>query len=157
MYNFSKYSYQILDRYKSHLVLFDSFAIGFTGTANERLAPIYTDALDSDLLFFAAHVNFANANALVRIQTQSPQYNWMANQTGTPQDTPISAVAGISTQALPMLPLIVPFFVAAQGRLQHIFTNSAASPTTGGIWTWAIVRLTDPIEGGWDYSVGFRP
>lgn len=157
MYNFSKYTYQILDRYRTHLVLFDSFAIGFTGTASERLAPVYSDTVDADTLYFAAHVNFTNANALVRIQSQSPQYIWMANQSAVPQDTPISAVAGISTQALPMLPLIVPFFVASQGRLQHIFTNSATSATTGGIWTWAMVKLVDPIDGGWAYSLGFKP
>jgi hypothetical protein len=154
MYNFSNYTYKILDKYRNHLVIFDTFAIGFTGAASERLPPVYSNAIDTDALFFAAHVNFSNANALVRIKAQSPNYEWMANQNATPQDTPINAIAGISTQSLPQLPLVAPFFVKAQGRLQHIFTNSANSPTTGGYWTWAMLKLIDPIDGGWDYSMG---
>jgi hypothetical protein len=156
MYYFTKYTYQILDRYRSHLEIVDSFAIGFTGTASERLAPVYTDVVDADVLWFAAHTNFSNANALVRIVSISPQYQWMANQQATPQDTPITAIAGVTTQALPVLPLIQPFFLKAQGRLQHIFTNSATSATTGGIWTWRGLKLTEPIDGGWDYNIGFK-
>lgn len=157
MYNFSKYTYQILDRYRTHLVLFDALPIGFTGTATERLPPIYSNAIDADALFFAAHINFSNSEALVRINSVSPQYIWMANQTAVPQDTPLSAIAGVTTQSLPQLPLIIPFFVKAQGRLQHIFTNGTTTPTTGGIWTWAMLKLVDPIDGGWDYSIGFKP
>jgi len=156
MFYFTKYVYQILDRYRNHLELVDSIPIGFTGTVSERLAPVVTNEIDADALYFAAHVNFTNANAMVRIVSISPQYQWMANNDATPQDTPISAIAGISTQAMPLLPLIQPFFIKKQGRLQMSFTNSATSPTTGGIWTWRMLKLVDPINGGWDYSKGFN-
>jgi hypothetical protein len=155
MYYFTKYVYQILDRYRSHLELVDTIPIGFTGVANERPAPVFTNDISEDLLYFAAAVNFSNAGALVRIRSISPQYEWMADDQATPQDTPVNALAGIFSQALPNLPLIQPFFVKAQGRLQMSFTNSAAAPTTGGLWTWRALRLTNPINGGWDYSLGF--
>jgi hypothetical protein len=154
MFYFNKYTERILDKYKNHIELIDSIAIGFTGAASERLAPIYTSEVNTDTLFFAAAVNFANPDALVRIKAISPQYEWMANNDPTPQDTPINAIAGVSTQALPILPIITPFFVKANGRLQMIFTNSANNPTTGGVWTWRRLKLIDPIEGGWDYSMG---
>jgi hypothetical protein len=157
MYYFSKYVYQILDCYRGHTMNYDSVPIGFTGTVNEVLAPVLTDEISTDALFFAAHVNFTNANALVRIRSISPQYEWMSNQTAVPQDTPISAVAGISTQAMPILPLIAPFFIKAMGRIQMRFTNSASAATTGGTWTWHLLKLNDPINGGWDYSIGFKP
>jgi hypothetical protein len=35
------------------------------------------------------------------------------------------------------------------------FTNAAAAPATGGIITWRALRLREPINGGWDYSIGF--
>jgi hypothetical protein len=156
MYYFTKYIYQIMDQYRGHVILYDTVPIGFTGAASERLAPILTDEISADALFFAAHVNFTNANALVRIRSISPQYDWMANQTAVPQDTPISAIAGVSTQAMPVLPLVQPFFVKAAGRIQMIFTNSAAAPTTGGTWTWHVLKLLDPIGSGWDYNVGYH-
>lgn len=154
MYFFSRYVYQILDRYKNHLELIDSIPIGFTGVVNERPAAVFTNEVSSDMLYFAAHVNFTAA-AFVRIKSVSPQYEWMANDDATPQDTPISAIAGLTTQAMPVLPLVQPFFVKAQGRLQMQFTNAAAAPATGGIWTWRLLKLVDPINGGWDYSIGF--
>lgn len=114
---------------------------------------MFTNTVDSDTLFFAVNVNFTNANVLIRIQSISPQYQWMSNQQSTPQDTPIGAVAGLSSQVMPLLPLISPFFVKRQGRLQMQFTNSAAAATTGGVITWRMLKLVDPIDGvGWDYG-----
>jgi hypothetical protein len=153
MYYFSKYVYQILDCYRTHLELIDSQLIGFTATVSERPAPIYTNEVDADSLFFACNVNFNNANVLIRIQSVSPQYQWMANNNSTPLDTPIGAVAGISSQAMPVLPLIQPFFLKKNGRLQMQFTNSAASPSAStSIITWRLLKLVDPIDGGWDYG-----
>jgi hypothetical protein len=101
-------------------------------------------------------VNFENAAALVRITALSPQYQWMSNHFPAPQDTPIHAVAGVIDRALPILPLMTPFFVKAQGRLMHQFTNSAAAETTGGQFIWRALKLIDPINGGWDYEKGWR-
>lgn len=160
MYYFTKYIYQILDRYQTHLELIDTIPIGFTGVASEKPAPVFTNEVSEDVLYFAAAVSFSNAAALVRIKSISPQYEWMADDASTPQDTPINAIAGIFSQALPVLPLIQPFFLKKQGRLQMNFTNSPTGPTTGGLWTWRALRLTNPIVdsrgSGWDYSLGFN-
>lgn len=152
MYYFSKYVQQILDCYRTHLELIDSVPIGFTGTASERPAPVYTSEVSADVLLFGANVDFTNANVLIRIQSRSPQYQWMTNNNQTPQDTPIGAVAGVSAQVLPVLPLIMPFFIQANGQLQMNFTNSSASATTNGIITWRGLKLVDPINGGWNYG-----
>ncbi len=160
MFFFTKYIYQILDRYRTHLELIDTIPIGFTGVASERPAPIFTNEVSEDVLYFAAAVSFSNAGAFVRIRSISPQYEWMADDSAVPQDTPINAIAGVFSQALPILPLVQPFFVKKQGRLQMQFTNSAVAPTTGGLWTWRALRLTNPITDalgtGWDYSLGFN-
>jgi len=159
MYFFTKYVYQILDRYQTHLELIDTIPIGFTGVANERPAPVFTNEVSEDVLYFAAAVNFSNAGVLVRIRSVSPQYEWMSNDDPTPQDTPVNALAGIFSQNMPVLPLVQPFFVKKQGRLQMQFTNAATSQITGGLWTWRALRLTNPISDangvGWDYSLGF--
>ena len=78
----------------------------------------------------------------------------MSNFDPTPQDTPVNAIAGVFSQAMPILPLIRPFFVKRQGRLSMQFTNAAAAPVTGGLWTWRGLKLVNPIDGGWDYSLG---
>ena|SRR5437867_4197873 len=158
MFWFSKYVYQILDRYRTHLELIDTIPMGFTGQQGERPPPVFSNEISEDALYFAAAVNFNLATPRVRIRSMSPQYEWMADDASTPVDTPINAVAGVFSQALPVLPLIQPFFVKQQGRLQHQFTNAVAPETaiTGGLWTWRVLRLTNPYDGfGWDYSIGF--
>jgi hypothetical protein len=157
MYFFTKYVYSILDHYQTHLELIDTIPIGFTGTGSERPAPVFTNEVSEDVLYFAAAVNFSNAAVLVRIRSISPQYEWMSNDDATPQDTPVNALAGIFSQNMPVLPLVQPFFIKKQGRLQMQFTNApgGSTPITGGLWTWRALRLTNPINGGWDYSLGF--
>jgi len=155
MYFFTKYVYQILDHYQTHVELIDTIPIGFVGTANERPAAVFTNEVSEDVLYFAAAVNFSNAAVLVRIRSVSPQYEWMSNDDATPQDTPVNALAGVFSQNMPVLPLVQPFFVKKQGRLQMQFTNSPTGMQVGGLWTWRALRLTNPINGGWDYSLGF--
>lgn len=156
MYWYNKYTKEILSRYREHLEFIDSLQTGFTGVASERPAPVSTNEVSVDALYYGAFVNFNNQAALVRITGISPHYQWMVNHDPVPQDTPIPAVAGIFTQIMPVLSLMRPFFVKAQGRLLHQFTNSAAAPTTGGTWVWRALKLIDPIDGGWDYPKGFR-
>jgi hypothetical protein len=156
MYFFTKYIYWILDHYNTHLELIDTIPMGLTGVASERPAPTFTNEISEDLLYFAAAVNFSNADVRVRIRSISPQYEWMADDASTPIDTPVNAIAGVFSQSMPVLPLVQPFFVKKQGRLQMQFTNAATSPVTGGLWTWRALRLTNPKSGnGWDYSLGF--
>lgn len=155
MYRYSKYTRHILSFYREHLEFIDSLQTGFTGTASERPSPVLTNEVSVDTLYYGAFVNFSNAAALVRIIALSPQYQWMANHFPAPQDTPIHAVAGVFNQFAMIIPLMAPFFVKAQGRLAHQFTNSALEPTTGGIWVWRALKLIDPIDGGWGYDKGF--
>jgi hypothetical protein len=152
MYYFNKKTEEILSHYEDWLEMIDSVPVGFTGVASERPPAVYTSEISADTLWFAAGVSFSEGDVLVRISSRSPQYDWMANNDPTPQDTPIGAVAGISSEVLPVLPLIQPFFLKANGTLKHQFTNSATSPVTGGIITWRLLKLINPINGGWDYK-----
>jgi hypothetical protein len=154
MWFFTKYIYRILDFYQTHLVFFDTIPIGFTGVASERPAPSFTNEVSEDVLYFGGELSFNNANVLVRIRSISPQYEWMVNDDPTPQDTPANAVFGVFSQSLPIIPWISPFFVEKQGRLQFQWTNSAAAATTGGFVTLHGLRLTNPINGGWNYGKG---
>lgn len=155
MYRYNKYIKHILSFYREHLEFIDSLQTGFTATASERPSPVFTNEVSVDTLYFGAHVNFENAAALVRITVLSPQYQWMTNHMPAPQDTPIHALAATHLQAAMVIPLMAPFFVKAQGRLAHQFTNSAVDPTDGGRWVWRALKLIDPIDGGWDYPKGF--
>jgi hypothetical protein len=155
MYFFNKYTYKILDLYKTHLIFFDTIPIGFTGVASERPAPSSTNEVSEDVMYFGGELSFSNAGVLVRIKAISPQYEWMVNDDSTPQDTPANAVFGVFSQSLPIIPWVSPFFIKKQGRLQLQWTNSAAAPTTGGFVTLHGLRLTNPINNmGWDYSMG---
>lgn len=155
MYFYNKFTKEILSCYREHLEYVDSFQTGFTGVASERPAPALTNEVSVDTLYYGAFTNFTNLAALVRIGVLSPQYQWMSNHDATPQDTPLHAIAATFVQPAIIQPLIRPFFVKAQGRLLHQFTNSAADPTTGGQWVWRALKLIDPIDGGWDYPRGY--
>jgi hypothetical protein len=155
MYFFTKYTYAILDKYRNFEPLEQTTAIGFTGVAGERPPPVTTPDISEDSLLFGAQVNFNNPGVFVRIKSLSPQYEWMGDNQPTPINTPITAIAGTFDQALPVLPLIQPAFLSAQGKLQMSFTNAAANPITGGFITWRGLRLVGPIDGGWNFTTGF--
>lgn len=132
--------------------------IPFTGTASERVPPIFTTEVNADSLVWAFNVNFDNSDVLIRIKSISPQYEWMSNNDPTPQDTPIGAVAGMSSQALPVLPLVMPFFLLTNGRLQFQFTNSATGMQEDGVITTRMLKLTEPVQNadgsfGWNYGM----
>jgi hypothetical protein len=152
MYYISKYTQQILDRYENHLSLYDPVPIGFTGTASETLSPVFTHEVSADILIFGFNVDFTNANVAVDIQSRSPQYKWNVNNNANPQYVPIGAIAGVSAQVLPVLPLVQPFFIKANGVLQFTFKNSAAAATTGGTITAIGLKLVGPIDDGWNYG-----
>jgi len=159
MYFFTKYVYQILDRYQEHLPLEDTIAIGFTGSAGQRVPTVFSNSNSDDALYFAASVDFTASQAsqaLVRIKSVSPNYEWMADDGDNPLDTPVASIAGVQGTAMPVICLIQPFFIQKQGRLSMQFTNATTSPITGGLWTWHALRLTKPINGGWNYNLGFN-
>jgi hypothetical protein len=156
MYFFTDFVYKILSYYDTFMVFFDTIPLGFTGVAGEKPAAVKTHEISQDALYFAPTVNFQNTGVLVRIQSISPQYNWMSNNDLIPQDTPVAHVAGFFNQSMPYIPLIAPFFVKNMGQISMQFTNDTLNPITGGLWTWAALRLSNPrIGNGWDYSLGF--
>jgi hypothetical protein len=118
-----------------------------------------TSDVSEDIIIFGFTVDFSNAGVLVRIRSIPPNYQWMTRgDDQPPQDTPINAIAGIFSQASPILQLVQPFFLKKQSRLEMQFTNSAAGATTGGLITARGLRLTNPYNGfGWDYDIGFKP
>jgi hypothetical protein len=150
MYNFNPITQRILDRYHTHLELIDTVPIGFTGVANEKPANVYSNEVDADSLLFAFNVDFTNTAVQVWIRSLSPQYDWMANVQANPAFTPIGAIAGISSQVMPVLPLVMPFFLKANGKLEFRFINAATSPITGGNVTLRRLKLVNPINGGWN-------
>src|SRR5262245_10785902 len=101
MYFFNDYIKFILSFYKNHLELIDSIAIGFTGVASQRVPPVFMNEVSEDTLYFGATLNFSNAGVAVRIKSVSPQYDWMADDSATPVDTPVNAIAGVFSQSLP--------------------------------------------------------
>ena len=157
MYFYNKYTLAILDRYTTHTELIDSQPVAFTSTANEKAPLVFTTEVEADCLYFAGAINIENANVLVRIKSVSPQYEWMSNNNASPQDTPIGAIFGTSSQVLPVLPLVMPFFVYGNGRLQMQFTNSASNASGPAVVTWRILKLVGPKQNpdgstGWTYG-----
>lgn len=157
MYFFNKKTEEILAQYEDWLEQIDTVAIGFTGVASERPAPVYTSEYSADTLWFGFSVNFDETGVLIRVSSRSPQYQLMGNNNSTPQDTPIGAFAGNTSQVMPVLPLVQPFFLQSQGTLQYQFTNSASAPVTGGIITARLLKLIGPKNGvGWNYGFDTR-
>lgn len=150
MFYFNPFTLKILEKYGNWLELPDSVPIGFTGTVNERPAPVYSNEVDADSLIFGFNVDFTSTAVQIWVRSISPQYEWMANSQATPQFTPIGAIAGISSQVMPVLPLIMPFFLKANGKLEMRFINAPSSAVTGGIITLRRLKLINPINGGWN-------
>ena len=149
MFYFNPFTVNILSKYQNWLELPDSVPIGFTGVASERPAAVYSNEVDADTLIFGFSVDFTAA-AQVWIRSISPQYEWMANTQSVPQYTPIGAIAGVTTQVMPVLPLIMPFFLKPNGKLEMRFINAASGPVTGGVITLRRLKLVLPISGGWN-------
>lgn len=133
---FTDYVKGILSRYSKFLPLDLTTPIGFDGsTASQRLT-VFTPQIDADALLFGANVDFSNALVTLKITDTATGYVW--NPTNA---SPIVALAGIQTQVMPILPLVCPYFLSRQAKLQLDFVNSATSLTTNGNITWAGLKL----------------
>lgn len=140
---FQGYIDNILKQYVRHQPLLVSVAIGFPGLASEAVT-VFTPQIDADALLFGVNVDFSNANVVLKITDTQSGYVWNALQSNagtTIAGTPITAIAGIQTQVMPLLPLVCPFFLSRQSKLQFDFRNSAASPTTNGTITFVGIKL----------------
>jgi len=136
MFELTDQARSILSRYVRHLPIYLTTAIGFDGATASQQRQVFTPSVDSDVLLFAANVDFSNALVTVRVTDTGTGYVW--NPT-TP--TPITAIAGIQTQVMPLLALVEPYLLTRQSKLQMDFTNSASSLTTNGNITWAGLKL----------------
>lgn len=142
---FSDHVKTILSRYKSWQPLYLTSLIGFDGvTASERVTT-FTPQVDSDSLLFGAHVNFSNSQVNLRITDTGNGYAWNVLQAaigGTTSGTPVTAIAGATTQVMPILALVCPYFLSRQGKLQMDFVNGTSSITaaTASI-TWTGLKL----------------
>lgn len=147
MYQFGGYFQNYIDntlkQYPRFQPLLISVAIGFPGVASERVT-VFTPQIDADALIFGANVDFSNANVVLRITDTQSGYVWNALQSNagtTISGTPITAIAGIQTQVMPVLPFVCPFFLSRQSKLQLDWQNSASAMTTGGNITFTGVKL----------------
>jgi hypothetical protein len=140
---FQNYVDNVLKQYQRHQPLLVSVAIGFPGVASERVT-VFTPQIDADALLFGVNVDFSNANVTLKITDTQSGYVWntlQSNAGTTISGTPITAIAGIQTQVTPVLPLVCPFLLSRQSKLQFDFQNSASSPTTGGNITFTGIKL----------------
>lgn len=143
---FADYVRNVLGKYRNYLPLYLTCPIGFDGATASQRVTVFTPAVDADALLFGANVDFSNPLVNLKITDTASGYVWSIIQTisgSTLSGTPITAIAGVTTQALPILPLVVPFFLSRQSKLQLDFQNSATSLTTNGNITWVALKLLD--------------
>jgi len=137
---FAAYFYEfvkgIIGQYSRYVPLKLTTAIGFDGAIVSQQKTVFSPQIDADALLFGANVDFSNTNVTVKITDTASGYVW-----NPVSATPIVAVAGVTTQVSPILPLVCPFFLSRQSKLQMDFTNSATALTTGGNITWDGLKL----------------
>lgn len=122
-----------LQDFDARLELWDTVPIGFTGVASQEISSVFSNEVDEYTMLFGLAVDFDPGNAKMWVRSISPQYEWNANtRNGTPNFMPISAVAGIEGQVLPVMPLIMPFELYPNGKIEFRFINASSSPITGG-------------------------
>ena len=136
---FHDYVAGILSKYLAYKELVLPVSIGWDGaTASERKTR-FTPPVDQDALIFAGGSDFSNAFATVKITDTASGYVWTLGENN--QNAPVNSIFGVSTQVMPLLPLVCPFFLARQSKLQMEFVNSATSLTTNGVVTWRGIKL----------------
>lgn len=142
---FADYVKGILSQYSSWIPLYLTTLIGFDGVTASQRVTCYTPAVDSDALLFGGHVNFSNAGVGVKITDSGSGYSWNVLQSvtgATTSGTPITALAGVQTEVMPILALTCPYFLGRQSKLQMDFVNGSASiaASTSSI-TWVGLKL----------------
>jgi hypothetical protein len=133
---FQKFVESILSQYSRYLPLKLTTSIGFDGTTASQRVTVFTPQIDADALLFGANVDFSNTAVTAKITDTASGYVW-----NPVSATPIVAIAGVTTQVSPILPLVCPFFLSRQSKLQMDFVNSPTSLTTGGNITWDGLKL----------------
>jgi hypothetical protein len=128
---------ELLTQYKEKFPIFLEVDIGFDGATASQRVEVSTQTVDYDVVIIGAHVNFSNSN--VRIRVTDTSLGYVFNN----QFMPITAIAGVTTQVMPVLQLPAPWLLQRQSKLQMEFINSAASLTDANgriVWTGIRVR-----------------
>lgn len=134
-----------LKQFHGHLELLDPVPIGFTGVASQEISSVFSNEVDEYSMVFGLGVDFEPGDAKIWIRSISPQYEWTTySQNGTPNFMPLSAVAGVEGQVLPIMPLIMPFELLPNGKVEFRFINDSSSPITGGTLSLRRLKLTGP-------------
>lgn len=141
---FVDYVKGITKDYRTFKPIFLTSAIGFDGATASQQLPVFSPAVDADCILFAFNVDFNNSNVLVKITDVSSGYVWnmlQSTPTLTIAGSPNQCIMGVTGQVMPVLPLVCPFFLSRQSKLQYDFRNSATSLTTGGNVTAVGIKL----------------
>jgi len=147
MWNINAITLGELLKFEGHLERWDTVSIGFTGVASQEVTPVFTNETDEYTMLFGLGVDFDPGDAKVWVRSVSPQYEWNANtKNGTPNFMPLSAVAGVQGSIVPIMPLIMPFEVAPNGKIEFRFINASSGPITGGNLQLRFVKLIGKKE-----------
>lgn len=141
---FEEHIRSILGKYKSWQPLYLTILIGFDGATASQRVTCFTPQVDSDALIFGAHTNFSNSQVAVKITDTGTGYAWNVLQAATgatTTGTPVTALAGASTQVMPLLPLVCPYFLSRQGKLQMDFVNATTPVASTSSITWTGLKL----------------
>lgn len=144
---FQEYVKTLLAKYKTWMPLYLTTSIGFDGATAGQRVTCYTPSVDSDALLFGGHVNFSNSGVNVKVTDSGSGYSWNVLQSSpgtTVSGTPITAMAGVQTEVMPVLALTCPYFLGRQSKLQMDWVNGTASisAATSSI-TWVGLKLID--------------
>lgn len=122
-----------LQDFEQQLELWDTVPIGFTGVASQEISSVFCNEVDQSSMLFGLGVDFEPGDSKIWVRSISPQYEWIANtQNGTPNFMPISAVCGVEGQVMPILPLVMPFELLPNGKIEFRFINASSGAITGG-------------------------
>lgn len=139
---------QQIQKYAHCWELLDPVPCGFTGVAGQEVTPVFSNEVDAVSLIFGFQFQSAVApsDASVWIRSTNPQYEWnVTANNGTPAFMPISAVMGNPSQVLPVLPLVMPFPLYPNGKIEFRLRNNSSGPITGGTIGIRRLKLTDPL------------
>lgn len=131
-----------LQEFTDQLERWDSVSIGFTGVASQEVSPVFSNETDEYTMLFGLGVDFTPGDSKIWVRSISPQYEWNANtKNGTPNFMPVSAVCGVQGSIVPIMPLIMPFEIAPNGKIEFRFINASSGAITGGNLQLRLIKL----------------
>ena len=141
---YSKYAQEIFDKYRGLLPFWNTITIPFASftAASAITNTIVMDEVTDDVMILGFTVDFS-ATRIEFLVKDNTQYAWCLNDVFTP----LAAIAGFSTQVMPVLPMAIEFFLPRNNKIQWQFRNDETSPLTTDQQLTAVgIRLKDPIQ-----------